>query len=138
MRTLLTVSMLLLATPWLNLVAAQQIDTIYHNGSILTMVGDQPTYAEALAIGNGKILFVGEEDEVMDRKTAQTRVVDRGGQYENHFKIGAVKITLDGSPQGRTAFFTTPYLQRGPVGEQNWRGEPTFPQDLAKQMVKPR
>ncbi|MCR9292154.1 MAG: amidohydrolase family protein [bacterium] len=62
--------------------------------------------------------------------------VDRWSKYENRFKVGGVKITLDGSPQGRTAFFTTPYLQGGPGGEQDWRGEPTFPQELAKQMVK--
>lgn len=56
--------------------------------------------------------------------------------YKNRFKIGGVKITLDGSPQGRTAFFTTPYLTGGPGGEENWTGEPTFPQDLANKMVK--
>lgn len=31
-------------------------------------------------------------------------------QYENHFKIGGYKIFLDGSPQGRTAWMRTPYL----------------------------
>ncbi|MFK7848892.1 MAG: amidohydrolase family protein [Rhodothermales bacterium] len=58
------------------------------------------------------------------------------GKYNNRFKVGGVKITLDGSPQGRTAFFTTPYLTGGPGGEKDWKGEPTFPQDLANKMVK--
>jgi len=58
------------------------------------------------------------------------------GKYTNRFKVGGVKITLDGSPQGRTAFFTTPYLTGGPGGEENWTGEPTFPQDLANNLVK--
>jgi len=58
------------------------------------------------------------------------------GRYKDHFKVGGVKITMDGSPQGRTAFFTTPYLTGGPDGEKNWKGEPTFPQDLANKMVK--
>ena len=58
------------------------------------------------------------------------------GKYQNRFKLGGVKITLDGSPQGRTAFFTTPYLTGGPAGEKDWKGEPTFPQDLANKMVK--
>jgi predicted amidohydrolase YtcJ len=58
------------------------------------------------------------------------------GKYRDHFKVGGVKITLDGSPQGRTAFFTTPYLTGGPGGEKDWTGEPTFPQDLANQMFK--
>jgi predicted amidohydrolase YtcJ/heat shock protein HslJ len=62
--------------------------------------------------------------------------LEKWTKYENRFKLGAVKITLDGSPQGRTAFFTTPYLTGGPGGEENWCGEPTFPQDLANQMVK--
>jgi heat shock protein HslJ len=43
---------------------------------------------------------------------------------------------LDGSPQGRTAFFSTPYLTGGPGGEADWSGEPTFPQDLANRMIK--
>lgn len=51
------------------------------------------------------------------------------GSYKNRFKLGGVKITLDGSPQGRTAFFTTPYLVDGPNGEKNWSGEQPFPQD---------
>jgi len=58
------------------------------------------------------------------------------GRYKDRFKVGGVKITMDGSPQGRTAFFTTPYLTGGPGGEKNWKGEPTFPQDLANKMVK--
>ena len=62
--------------------------------------------------------------------------VTEWGKYRNRFKVGGVKITLDGSPQGRTAFFTTPYLTGGPGGEKDWKGEPTFPQDLANKMVK--
>ncbi len=58
------------------------------------------------------------------------------GRYDNRLKIGGVKITIDGSPQGRTAFFTTPYLTGGPGGEKDWRGELTFPQDTINQMVK--
>jgi len=40
--------------------------------------------------------------------------------YKNRLKIGGVKITIDGSPQGRTARFTTPHLQGGPASEENW------------------
>ena len=61
--------------------------------------------------------------------------VSQWGRYNNRFKIGGVKITIDGSHQGRTAFFTTPYLTGGPAGEKNWRGEPTFPQDLVDKAV---
>jgi len=40
--------------------------------------------------------------------------------YNNRLEIGGVKITIDGSPQGRTARFTTPHLQGGPASEENW------------------
>jgi predicted amidohydrolase YtcJ len=58
------------------------------------------------------------------------------GSYNNRFKIGGVKITSDGSPQGRTAYFTTPYLTGGPGGEKNWRGEPTFPAEELTKALK--
>lgn len=51
------------------------------------------------------------------------------GRYRNRVKLGGVKITLDGSPQGRTAHFTTPYLADGPGGQPDWRGEQAFSQD---------
>ena len=34
--------------------------------------------------------------------------LEQWGEYRNRLKIGGVKITIDGSPQGRTAAFTTP------------------------------
>ena len=58
------------------------------------------------------------------------------GRYDKRLKIGGVKITIDGSPQGKTAFFTQPYLNGGPGGEPNWRGELTFPEGTVQKMVK--
>lgn len=62
--------------------------------------------------------------------------VSTWGKYENRLKINAVKITADGSPQGKTAYFTTPYLTGGPGGEKNWKGEPTMPQADLDKLVK--
>lgn len=39
--------------------------------------------------------------------------------YRNHFKIGGLKIVLDGSPQGKTAWLSSPY-----EGEKDYRGYP--------------
>lgn len=47
--------------------------------------------------------------------------------YNQRLKLGGIKFVTDGSPQGKTAFFTEPYLTGGPGGEQNWRGEPMLP-----------
>lgn len=34
-------------------------------------------------------------------------------QYHNHFKLGGYKLFLDGSPQGKTAWLSKPYLDSG-------------------------
>ena len=38
--------------------------------------------------------------------------------YTDHFRIGGVKLTLDGSPQGKTAWLTQPYF-KPPEGQQD-------------------
>jgi predicted amidohydrolase YtcJ len=58
------------------------------------------------------------------------------GKYENRLKLGGCKITADGSPQGKTAWFTTPYLTGGPAGEKNWKGEAGLPPDAMKAAMK--
>jgi len=62
--------------------------------------------------------------------------VETWGKYNNRLKLGGGKITIDGSPQGRTAFFTTPYLTGGPGGQENWKGEPGFTQDEINAFAK--
>lgn len=46
--------------------------------------------------------------------------------YNGRLRIGGVKLILDGSPQGKTAYFTQPYLTDGPNGEKNYRGAPVI------------
>jgi predicted amidohydrolase YtcJ/heat shock protein HslJ len=75
--------------------------------------------------------FITEVDKVLAEYP-----LSEWGKYKNRFKVGGVKITLDGSPQGRTAFFTTPYLTGGPGSEKNWVGEPTFPQEFVNKSFK--
>ncbi|UWX55763.1 amidohydrolase [Maribacter litopenaei] len=75
--------------------------------------------------------FITEFDTIFKLYSA-----DDFGKYNNRFKLGGIKITIDGSPQGRTALFTTPYLTGGPSGEENWLGESTFSQDEVNQMLK--
>ena len=50
------------------------------------------------------------------------------GEYNNKFKIHACKITLDGSPQGKTALVSSPYLTGGPAGEKDWYGNASINQ----------
>ena len=39
------------------------------------------------------------------------------GLYENHLKIGGIKLTGDGSPQGKTAYMSEPYISP-PAGQK--------------------
>lgn len=66
---------------------------------------------------------------VVPRLGDDARAKLKVGVYVNHFKIGGIKITSDGSPQGKTAFMTQPYLHP-PAGQPaDYRGYPTLPQD---------
>jgi len=49
--------------------------------------------------------------------------------YKNHYRIGGVKLTLDGSPQGRTAWRTQPYLIPPDGAEEGYLGYPAIPSD---------
>lgn len=54
-------------------------------------------------------------------------------QYQKHFRIGGVKISLDGSPQGKTAWLTKPYLVPPEGQNKNYRGYPAYPEQSTVQ-----
>ena len=47
--------------------------------------------------------------------------------YTNGFRVGGVKIILDGSPQGKTAFMTEPYKIPPDGAVAGYRGYPSMP-----------
>ncbi len=55
-------------------------DSIYYGGDILTMAGDSPQYAEALAVTGGKITLVGTKAEADKLKGPATVVNDLQGK----------------------------------------------------------
>jgi predicted amidohydrolase YtcJ len=57
------------------------------------------------------------------------------GTYRNRLKLQGVKIPLDGSPQGKTAFWTEPLLTGGPEGEEDYVGFPLFPPEVVTTVV---
>ena len=55
------------------------------------------------------------------------------GQWNNRLKLQGIKITQDGSVQGKTASYLQPLLTGGPQGQKNWHGNSTLPYaDFAK------
>jgi predicted amidohydrolase YtcJ len=52
-----------------------------------------------------------------------------GREYKNHYRVAGIKLTLDGSPQGRTAWRTMPYLLPPDGQKKGYKGYPTIPND---------
>ncbi len=57
-------------------------------------------------------------------------------KYTNGLRLGGVKLTLDGSPQGRTAWFTKPYFHV-PAGQpESYRGYPVMTDEQVAKWVE--
>ncbi len=65
-----------------------------------------------------------------------TDIIHKDGEkykdYKNHFKIGGYKLVLDGSPQGRSAWMSEPYLG----GEEGYCGYPWMQDDVVEKFVQ--
>ncbi len=88
-RTYCIVSLLLLLGPWAVSQAqelppeiVQYADMVLHNGTVLPMDRDQPpiTVAQAVALRNGRVLAVGENDRILQMAGPNTVRVDLGGK----------------------------------------------------------
>lgn len=58
-----------------------------------------------------------------------------GKEYRNHYRVAGIKLTLDGSPQGRTAWRTMPYLLPPDGQKKGYKGYPALPKDADVQKV---
>ncbi len=56
-------------------------------------------------------------------------------EYEGRFKVGGIKLVLDGSPQGKTAYLSQPYFVTPPGQGHDYHGYPAYPQETADQAV---
>jgi hypothetical protein len=52
-----------------------------------------------------------------------------GKSYQDHYRVGGVKLTLDGSVPGRTAWRTIPYLIPPDGQKKGYKGYPALPDD---------
>ncbi len=62
---------------------------------------------------------------LLDDATIDSIQIQR--EYSGGFRVGGIKFSLDGSPQGRTAYLSRPYTE-GPLGAAaDYRAYPTYP-----------
>lgn len=58
--------------------------------------------------------------------------IERCGKYKKHLKIGGYKIVLDGSPQGRSAWMSKPYMN----GEAGYCGYPWMKDEQVESYIR--
>ncbi|MEM9623738.1 MAG: amidohydrolase family protein [Pseudomonadota bacterium] len=58
------------------------------------------------------------------------------GEYQQRLKLGGIKLILDGSPQGKTAYLSAPYHVVPEGLDADYRGYPTVPQAQANAYVQ--
>ena len=58
------------------------------------------------------------------------------GSYNGRLKIGGIKLILDGSPQGKTAYLTEPYYKPPHSELDSYKGYPLMPQSEVSKWVK--
>ena len=56
-------------------------------------------------------------------------------QYNQHFRIGGVKVVLDGSPQGRTAWLTQPFYKAPDNQKSGYAGYGAFTDEQLKALI---
>jgi predicted amidohydrolase YtcJ len=90
---------------------------------------------QAAIAGKLKLDVVVYPDLVMNADNPVLKGPLMSRNYTNGLRLGGVKLSLDGSPQGKTAWFTKPYFQV-PAGQpEDYRGSPTFTDEQAAAWV---
>ncbi len=67
---------------------------------------------------------------------ADTNFFNQQHTYNHHFRLGGMKLTLDGSPQGKTAWLTQPYLVPPAGKPANYKGYPIMSDAEADKSVE--
>ena len=55
--------------------------------------------------------------------------------YSNHYRVGGVKLVLDGSPQGKTAWLTEPYLEPPSGKDHSYLGYPKYTKEDEEKFI---
>lgn len=77
--------------------------------------------------------IVAYQDSATDEKYLASEYY--GQEYNNQFRIAGIKLSLDGSPQGKTAWLTHPYHIVPEGLDADYKGYATFADDKAADIV---
>ncbi len=68
-------------------------------------------------------------------EAAYVREIGVSPTYANHFRVAGVKLSLDGSPQGKTAWLSQPYVVPPPGQPTTYAGYPAIPDPSERQRL---
>ncbi len=98
----------------------------------------ETTNALAQAARDNKLFIdvVSYPDIIWNKKAITPEFYNQEHTYTNHYRIGGVKLTLDGSPQGKTAWLSKCYFVN-PKGQKGcYKGYPIMPLEKATEYIK--
>lgn len=96
------------------------------------------TAALAGAANNGELYLdvIAYPDLVMNSQALASPQYSRDGKYSGRFRIGGAKLSLDGSPQAKTAWLSHPYHVAPHGAPTGYRGYPALPEDKVRELVR--
>lgn len=98
-----------------------------------TAPGD--THSLEVASGEDELLIDIVSYPDLELNKAALRSDFYGKNYKNKYRVAGVKLSIDGSPQGKTAWLSQPYLVPPPGQKEGYLGYPTFTDDELQALV---
>jgi len=122
--------------------AAQEIYASYGYTTVQEGRADPSTLAgleAAAAAGRLKLDIVAYPDFEMNADNPALRGPLMSRSYTGHLRLAGLKLSLDGSPQGKTAHFTQPYVEPPPGQPADYRGYATLsPERTTERLIEAR
>ena len=89
------------------------------------------------AANNGELYIDLVNYPVMDMglEAMTSKYYTKDHSYSNHYRVGGVKLVLDGSPQGKTAWLTEPYLEPPPGKDHSYHGYPKYTKEDEEKFI---
>ena len=85
------------------------------------------SFTKLAEAGQMKVDVVSYLDMIFTDEPPEMKTPWNSRSYKNGYRIGGIKLNLDGSIQGKTGYLTTPYKVPPPGAATNYRGYETLP-----------
>ena len=115
----------------LDVYAANGITTVQDGATSLAQIKSLQAFAATGAMTLDVVAY-----PVMNKPDQPLPADIKLGEYHNRFKVNGIKLVLDGSPQGKTAYLEKPYHVPPAGKDKQYRGYPIFPEPQVNALVK--